>query len=185
MVDPFGLLQSLSQIAVAFAGFGSIASALAPQKTSDITRVEAGRLLNMLSATLPTAILGMTPSALALFDLPARGVWGISAAIALAVFAFSMPRSLGRTFHMMRTKAFNWFSGITNLAMLAATVTLFLLCLLGIPSSDPAASYVAGILLLLTMSAILFFRVAYSILRTHAPEPPAMAPGDPPDGREP
>lgn len=185
MVDPFGLLQSLSQVAVAFAGFGSIASALAPQKTSDITRVEAGRLLNMLSATLPTVILGMTPSAIALFDLPARWVWGISAAIALAVFAFGIPRGLVRTFQMMRTKAFNWFSGIANLAMLSATGALFLLCLLGIPSSDPAASYVAGIMLLLTVSAILFFRVAYSILRTHSPDGAAIATADPPGGPSP
>ena len=52
VLNEFDLLLVIAQLSVAFAGFASLASALGEKRRPQETRVDAGRLTNMLIVSL-------------------------------------------------------------------------------------------------------------------------------------
>jgi hypothetical protein len=64
--DPTELYPVISQIAVAFAGFGSLASGLRRRRGADDAKLDAFRLFSMLQVSITTTILGLVGGAASL-----------------------------------------------------------------------------------------------------------------------
>jgi len=168
--DEFDLLLVIAQLSVAFAGFASLASALGNRNRRDETRVDAGRLINMLVVGLCTAMLALVPFVLTLFGSSASIVWRSSAATALGTMVLFAPGLAMRTRRMQRYAGFNIRSNVVNFGLAAIAAFRFGFCAFGLPALRLSASYVAGLVALLLICAIVFFRVITSLLRPHAPD---------------
>ena len=169
-LDEFDLLLVISQLSVAFAGFASLASALGDRNHHDETRVDAGRLINMLVVSLCTAMLALVPFVPTLFGSAENVVWRSSAAIAFGTLVLFAPGVAMRTRRMQRYAGFNIRSNVVNFGLAAIAAFSFGFCAFGLPALRLSASYVAGLIALLLICAIVFFRVITSLLRPHAPE---------------
>lgn len=168
MNDAFSLLEAMSQVAVTLAGFGAIATGLSAR--SDEDRVDAGRLINMMITSLTTCIATLLPHALSLLDLSEEWVWRGAAIIVVAVQAAFMPGALGRVRRMAKLAGFHALATFINQALVVSGFILFGLCALGWPAGNLDAMFVASGFAMLTVSAILFFRVVYSMLRSVRPD---------------
>lgn len=169
-MNEFELLLVIAQLAVAFAGFASLASAFGDRARPEETRVDAGRLTNMLIVSLCTGMLALAPTIPALFGVAENLLWRSSAVVAVLTMALFTPGAVMRTRRMKQYAGFNNPSNVVNFALAAVAALGFILCASGIPALNPSASYVAGLIALLLICAIVFFRVIVSLLRPHAPE---------------
>jgi hypothetical protein len=169
-LNEFDLLLVIAQLSVAFAGFASLASVLNPGKAQDDARVDAGRLMNMLLVSLCTTILALVPFIPGLFRWTVSLAWRSSAVAALATMLLVAPGALMRGERMRRYAGFNRVVNTVNLALSVTAAAAFILCALGLPTRSPAASYVTGLIALMAICALLFFRVIASLLRPHQPE---------------
>ena len=75
-----------------------------------------------------------------------------------------------RTKRMKQYAGFNMTSNAVNFGLAVMAAFGFGFCAFGLPALKPPASYVAGLVALLLVCAILFFRVIASLLRPHAPD---------------
>jgi hypothetical protein len=166
----FDLLLVIAQVSVTFAGFGSLASAFGDRSHGGETRVDAGRLINMLIISLSTTMLAFVPFIPMLFGLSETWVWRSSAAIAFGTLALFAPGILIRTKRMKQYAGFNVPTNVVNLSLGVIAAASFVLCAFGFPELKLSASYVAGLVALLLTCAIVFFRLIASLLRPHAPE---------------
>jgi MFS family permease len=164
------VLLVIAQLSVAFAGFASLASALSDRSHRDETRVDAGRLINMLIISLCTAMLALAPSIPMLFGLAEQLVWRSSAAIAFVTLVLFAPGVLMRTKRMKKYVGFSIRTNVVNMSLAAIAAFAFGFCAFGLPALKPSASYVMGLMALLLTCAIVFFQVIASLLRPHAPE---------------
>lgn len=181
MNDEIGLLLVIAPIAVAFAGFGSIATAFAARRTTGETQVASTRLVNMLLTSLQVAFLALLPAALSLFAIPERWLWGSSAAACLLATAIIAPPAYMRSFRITRAAGFSWPPWAVGVVLTVGGVAGPALVLFDIPADNTGATYAAGLMCTLAISALQFFQVVHSILRPHAPETPSAAPqGEPP-----
>ena len=73
------VLLTISELSVAFAGFASLASILSRRLSKDDPRVDAGRLLNMLTVSLSLTVLALVPFLPMLLEWSSRWTWGASA----------------------------------------------------------------------------------------------------------
>lgn len=169
-LNEFDLLLVIAQLSVAFAGFASLASALSSRNHGDETRVDAGRLINMLIVSLCTTMMALVPFIPALFGFSEASVWRSSGATAVVTLALFAPGVVMRTKRMKQYAGFSTGSNVVNLGLAALAAVGFSFCALGFPALKPSASYVAGLVALLLACAIVFFRVIASLLRPHAPE---------------
>ena len=129
----FDLLLVIAQMAVAFAGFASLASVLGERNNLDDRRVDAGRLKNMLVASLATAMLALVPFLPVLFGGTENLVWQTSAIAALATCAVVMPSVVMRGMRMKQYAGFSSLVNRVNLGIAALAVLAFVLCALGLP----------------------------------------------------
>ncbi len=164
------LLLTVAELAVAFAGFASLASILRRRLAKDDPRVDAGRLLNMLLVSLSLTLLSLVPFVPMLLEWSTRQVWGASGAVGFAAMSVLSWSALRRAAEMRRYPGFNPAANAINHALFIAAVIGFLLSALGFPRVNPAASYFASIALLLCSCAILFFRVIASLVHPGDPD---------------
>ena len=68
---------TIAELAVALAGFGSLAALIGRRTGSESAAVDAGRLRAMLERSLTTMVVAVLPIALSNFALPDRVVWGV------------------------------------------------------------------------------------------------------------
>lgn len=169
-LNEFDLLLVIAQLSVAFAGFASLASALSSRNHGDETRVDAGRLINMLIVSLCTTMLALVPFIPVLFGFSEALVWRTSAATAVATLVLFAPGVVMRIRRMKQYAGFSNPSNVVNLGLAAIAAVGFSSCALGLPALKPSASYVAGLAALLLTCAIVFFRVIASLLRPHTPD---------------
>ena len=73
------LLVGVAEIAISFAGFASLASVVARRAGRDDARVDVGRLMNMLAASLGAAGLALLPIVPLLYGVRDQWVWSGSA----------------------------------------------------------------------------------------------------------
>jgi hypothetical protein len=163
------LLLTISELTIAFAGFASLASILGRSFSKDDPRVDAGRLLNMLTASLSLTFLALIPFLPMLLGWSSRWVWGASGIVGLAAVASISPSVIRRTSQMKQFAGFNPLANILNHALFIAAVVGFLCSAFGIPRVNPFVAYFASIVTLLASCAILFFRVIASLLQPTAP----------------
>lgn len=169
-LNEFDLLLVIAQLSVAFAGFACLASALSARNHGDETRVDAGRLINMLVVSLCTAMLALVPFIPTLFGFAEKLVWRSSAVTAFGTLVLFAPGVVTRTKRMQQYAGFNMRSNAVNFGLAAMAAFGFGFCAFGLPALRPSASFVAGLVALLLICAIVFFRVIASLLRPHAPE---------------
>jgi hypothetical protein len=169
-VSEFDLLLVIAQVSVAFAGFASLASAFGDRNQRDERRVDAGRLTNMLIVSLNTAMLALIPFIPTFFGGTEKVVWSSSAVTALGASALFAPGTMMRTKRMKQYAGFSVRANILNFCLAGLAAFGFVSCALGFPALRPSASYVAGLVAMLVICAIVFFQVIVSLLRPHAPE---------------
>ena len=169
-LNEFDVLLVIAQLSVAFAGFASLASALGNRSDGGETRVDAGRLINMLIIGLCTTMLALLPFIPALFGFTEAMVWRSSAVTAFGAVAIITPGVVARTKRIQQYTGFSLRVNVLNWGIAAIAASSFIACAFGLPAFKPAASYVAGLVALMLICAIVFFRVIASLLRPHAPE---------------
>lgn len=169
ILDESELLLHVADLAVAFAGFAGIGTALGEHFNSE-RQVDAGRLTNMLITSLGTAMLALVPFIPALYGFEESSAWGIAAISALVVMAVFLPGTVMRAKRMKRYEGFSARRNAFNFGLSAVAIAGFLSCALGFPSHNRSAAYISALAALLMVSAILFFSVLVSLLRPHAPD---------------
>lgn len=169
-LNEFDLLLVIAQLSVAFAGFASLAGALNDRTYREETRVDAGRLINMLVISLSTAMFAVIPFIPTLFGFSETVVWRSSAVAAFGTLVVFAPGVMMRTKRMSQYSGFNIHSNVVNVGLAAIAAFGFFSCAFGLPALKPSASYISGLIALLLTCAIVFFRVIVSLLRPHTPE---------------
>lgn len=169
-MNAFELLLVIAQMSVAFAGFASLASALSARHQADETRVDAGRLINMLVISLSTAMLALLPFIPMMFGFAEPLAWRGSAVVAFGTLVLFAPGVLMRVRRMKQYAGFSIWTNVINIALSAIAATAFIFCVFGLPALQPSASYVAGLVALLLTCALVFFRVIASLLSPHTPD---------------
>jgi hypothetical protein len=164
------LLLTISELSVAFAGFASLASILGRRFSKDDPRLDAGRLLNMITVSLALTVLALLPFIPMLLDWSPRWVWGASGAMGLLAIALLNPAIIRRTALMKQYPGFNRSSNALNHLLFICAAIGFLSSAIGIPSTNPFLAYFGSMVSLLTCCAILFFRVIASLLQPGGPD---------------
>ena len=75
------LLLATVQLSITFAGFASLASVLRERSAEGHPRLDANRLLNMLTISLTIAALALIPLLPMSLAWPSRWVWGSAGAV--------------------------------------------------------------------------------------------------------
>jgi len=169
-LNEFDVLLVIAQLAVAFAGFASLSTAFGDRGRPQETRVDAGRLTNMLVVSLCTAILALAPTIPALFRFSDAVVWRSCAAAAIVTMLLFAPGVVMRTRRMKLYAGFSPATNSINLGLAAIAALAFAACASGIPGLRLSAVYVTALVTMLAICALVFFRVIASLLRPHAPE---------------
>lgn len=166
--NPFELYLVISPIAVAFAGFGSLASGLGQRRGGDDARVDAMRLALMLTASLSATLLALLPATLNALSLDDQLAVRASAMVALIVMLTYAPISVKRASKLRHAPGFSTGGTLANAACSLMAFISFLLCVLAMPADRSAALYLLGLMGLLGSSVIMFSRVIASMLRPHS-----------------
>jgi hypothetical protein len=165
--NPSELYAVIAQMAVGFAGFGSLASRLGQRQGGDDAKVDAMRLALMLSASLSAALLGLLPATLAGFALDEGVAVRASAVVALVAMLTYAPISVRRARNIRHVHGFSKGGILANSLCSLLAFAAFLLCSLNLPVGRIAALYLLGLVGLLCSSVIMFSRVIASMLRPH------------------
>ncbi len=164
------LLLTISELSVAFAGFASLASILGRRMSKDDPRLDAGRLLNMLTVSLSLTVLALVPFLPMLLEWSLRWTWGASGTVGVATMAVVSPSIVRRASQMRQYPGFNPTANFLNYTLAIAAVVGFLCSGFGIPPANPFVAYFGSIVALLALCAILFFRVITSLLHPSVPD---------------
>jgi len=165
--NPSELYVVVAQMAVAFAGFGSLASRLGQREGGDDAKVDAMRLALMLSASLSAALLGLLPATLAGFAPDERLAVRAAAVVALVAMLAYAPISVMRARKIRQVHGFSKVGTLANSVCSLIAFAAFLLCSLNLPVGRVAALYLLGLMGLLSSSVVMFSRVMASMLRPH------------------
>jgi hypothetical protein len=169
-IHPHDTLVALAEVSAAFAGFSGIVAALGYRSPSEWPASARFRFANLLSVAVAASLLAFLPIVLAYFAISDSAVWAwSSAALGLFCVGFFTLR-VRRGISIIRDKSeqlnpwmgFAWVIGIGGVALgqLANIATM--------PTPRASALYVAGILVLLTLSGLQFVLLA---LRSVSHEP--------------
>lgn len=165
--DPFELYPVISQIAAAFAGFGSLASGLGQRRGGDDARMDAYRLQHMLQAGLSSTLLALLPATLV--GLLHDEVWGlrISALVALGANLVYTPLAVASARKIRHVAGFSTAASLTNFTCTTTSMVAFALCALDFPPGHAPNLFLLGLMGLLASTVTLFSRVIVSMLRPH------------------
>jgi hypothetical protein len=167
-LNPSDLLLTTAELSVAFAGFASLASILSRRLSQDDPRVDSGRLLNMLTASLTVTALALAPLLPMLFGWSQGVVWRVSGCFGLLLYGVFAPSIVRRARQMRQFEGYNAAANAVNFALGWIAALALLCCIIGLPAANPFAAYFGSLLALLGISAILFFRVIASLLQPRA-----------------
>lgn len=158
-------LLAVSEVAVAFAGFASIVTAIGKQAHSEDPRVNAGRLEIMIAVSLAAVLFSFLPFLPAKFGLVDSKVWFICSLVMLFV-AIAMTLY---TKHIYKRFGLENVGARTPLPYYTMYTGIILLCLLNISGITPAASegyYLSCLFLFLGIAGFAFSRLCRSLLKT-------------------
>jgi hypothetical protein len=164
------LLLTIAELSVAFAGFASLAGILGRRMSKDDPRVDAGRLLNMLTVSLSLTVLALVPFLPMLLEWSPRWTWGASGTVGAATLTLISPSIVRRASEMRKYPGFNKTANAVNFTLFIVAVVGFFASALGIPPGNPFATYFGSVVALLALCAILFFRVIASLLNPNVPD---------------
>ena len=158
------VLLTIAEVAVAFAGFASLASLIGRGSSTTDPRVDAVRLRNMLSISLTVVGLSLIP-VLLLSIAPSEAIgWIVSSAIAFVWTAVVAARGIRRAAPVEEALGYDKPGArfIRGLGF-AAAAGLFVNAT-GIPGAYAPDVYLAALLLALAASGMLFTRLIGSVL---------------------
>jgi len=165
--NPSDLYIIISQMSVAFAGFGSLASRLGQRPGGDDAKVDATRLGLMLSASLSATLLGLLPATLSSFVLDEQFGVRTSAVVGLVAMLSYAPINIRRARKIRHTHGFSKGGTLASAACSLVSFAAFSLCSLGIPAGRTEALYLLALMGLLGSSVVMFSRLIASMLRPH------------------
>ena len=166
--DPTDLYPVITQVAAAFAGFGSLASLLSRRRGADDSRIDAFRLWTMLQSSLSATMLGLLPATLAGLSVGEPWVFRGPAIAALAVMLTYVAIGIRRSVQIRHVPGFSKGGTAANSFCLLAGAAGFSLCAFGLPTDRIAGFYLLGLVGLLGSSVVMFSRVIISMLRPHS-----------------
>ena len=155
----------VAPIAVAFAGFGSLASAVGQRRGGDDARVDAFRVATMLFSSVSATLLGLLPATLEGLLIADRVAVRLSALVALAALVLYVPLGIGRARRIRDVPGFSKGGTLVNSSCLLAAFVAFALCALGVWPDLVPGFYLLGLIGLLSSSMVMFWRVIASMLR--------------------
>lgn len=167
MDDLQATYTDIAAIAVAFAGFGTIAVSLGQRDGGDDAKVDAHRLTNMLTTSLTVVVVALLPALLAALGVDARWQLGLPSIAVLGVIAVATPRLGRRNLAIRHVSGYNWPASIANFSSVVVAAGAFLACALGWPGDRQGGVFLLGLMGLLLSSVIMFSRVAMSLLLPH------------------
>lgn len=179
-MQPFELYPVISQIAGAFAGFGSLASGLGQRRGGDDARMDAYRLQNMLQTSLWATLLGLLPATLSgLLPNESLGVRA-SAFVGLVAILIYTPSTIVHARRLRHVAGFSKRAAVVNFVSVWGSFIIFALCLLDIPAGREENLYLLGLMGLLGSTVMLFARVIVSMLQPYhkADDPPEISGAD-------
>ena len=165
------LLLATVQLSISFAGFASLASVLRQRSAGDHPRLDASRLLNMLTISLAVAALALLPLLPMSLAWSPRWVWGSAGAVgvvAIPVVGWTITR---RTMGTAQDTGFSRTVTAVNYALAASAFAGFSCSLAGFPVTNSFAAYFGGLVALSCICGVLFYRVIASLLKPDAPGP--------------
>ena len=115
----------VAPIAVAFAGFGGLASAVGQRRGGDDSRVDAFRLATMLFSSLSATLLGLLPATLESLLIADRPAVRLSALAAVGAFVVYVPLGIARARRLRDVPGFSKGGTLVNSScLLTAFVAL-------------------------------------------------------------
>ena len=155
---------TIAELAVALAGFGSLAALIGRRSGPESAAVDAARLRMMVEHSLATMLLAVLPVSLARFDLSPHFVWVTSGVI----FAISTPCVFWAGFRRVaRIRDYNpgLAYRVSGLALLILTPCILVAGLGGLIPLGPA--YGLALVVQLSVASLTFLRVASSLMAGH------------------
>ncbi|HEY6047897.1 MAG TPA: hypothetical protein VIV07_02505 [Sphingomicrobium sp.] len=163
--DPAALYIVIAPITAAFAGFGSLANSLGPDRGGDDARLDAFRLSTMLFASLSATLLGLLPATIEGLGVDANAAERLAALAGALAIAVYVPMGLGRVRKIRGVTGYSRLGGAANSLSLAVAFVGFAGCAGAIRSELTAGFYLLGLMGLLSSSVVMFWRVIASMLR--------------------
>jgi hypothetical protein len=154
----------ISQLAVAFAGFASLATVLG-RRTKPQSALDAARFRVLLLYSVPVAFLALLPGVFADYGLDAPSNWRVACGVLVVVYlalgrplsaGLAQTRVAGLRHHPANVALITVLSGVPVLACAAAA--------LGFGSSVAAPTFVLALILLLLVAAFTFARLILSLI---------------------
>jgi hypothetical protein len=168
-VEGSDALFIVAELAIAFAGFASLATVIGRRHGGDRPEIDALRLRNMLEASLLVAALALFPLLPFYANVSSEGVWRSSSSLLGVIVPF-----LG-LLHMRRLGSFRevhrpsvLYLVVQGLLLGSATVGLWCNAFGFLPDFQQGA-YFWGLFALLIYSGILFVRLVQSLLDHASP----------------
>ena len=163
MVDS-GELLTLAEIAVAFAGFSALVTALGGHSSHDDRLMDSYALRALVENALVVATFSLLPIALQKYSVPDSDVWRISSAGFILVLLIS---SIGasrraRPLHHLLTPARKATRRIV-LPMILGSFVALILVVTGLSPVADSALYFTALCLILGIAGLLFRDVAQSV----------------------
>jgi hypothetical protein len=157
-------LLTLSEVAVAFAGFASVASAINRRYSTTDPRVNALRLHNMVDFSLTVVFVSLVPVFLRHIVENESWLWIIASGCSLAYAIPLAIRMTRRNRELESTPDYD-NAGARRLQFMAGLAsTCLIVGLTGIAADYAETLYLACALTVLAISGILFMRVIQSLL---------------------
>lgn len=164
------ILLTVAELSVAFAGFATLAGVLGKPKSSDAAYMNASRLRGMLESALLALAFALIPFVPFLFDIDQGVGWRLSAG------AFLLANVTRQVFLFRRLSAIRaaganmtWLT-VTLVAQIASSIVL-LGVVAGLFGEYSGAAYVFALFGALLNSAVLFLRLAETLVSTQRAGP--------------
>ena len=139
----------LAEVAIAFAGFASIAVLFRRRGDGEWSRSDAERYRGMLDNSLASCAFALLPSILSAFGTPSTALWLSCSGLLFAYLAWRMVVSLHSSDALILFKR----------SIGAVILLLQLANLTGLPFGRGPASYLAGVALALVIAGISFLQL--------------------------
>jgi hypothetical protein len=157
------ILLTIAEIAVAFAGFASIAGALGNRYSNLDPRVNSLRLYNMVDIALTVVVISLVPIFFSQVIGSERILWMVSSGLSLIVGGSAFIRISNRAKPMSELEGYQK-KGAQKVRVAAVIGLLGLLIgTTGLAAQYAYAIYLGSLLLVLLASGMLFLRVVHSI----------------------
>ena len=160
------VLLTVGEVAIAYAGFSSIVAVFGRRSVGEWAPIDIFRLLNLVSTSLGAALFALLPFGLRHLHLPETSVWVASSAM-LAVFTvaflvFSTWR--GRQIFLQNPGSVRPGVAIVLYLSILSCLILQVLNIGGVLFQQELGPFLAGLLLLLLVSAIQFALLLFAPL---------------------